>query len=592
MKKQWIKPVLALAVAALQISVASAQDVVSEKTGTNGDVQDITKELLAGPGSVNIGSIKDIHMSFGGQIRIIPTMENRYDFGMSQSTPGFLKTGSVAPTPTNPVGAPLTYKLDKAYFKNHANEAGGVNNSYIRSEDRLYFNALPKDRGWSFYAALEFDRALDTNTVDERGGRSGGSNFGLERLHGTMALPFLPFNSRLHAGWDVWGLDFGEAAGLVYGDDNPGFWLTGDQGALSWNVGYFKLGENNFQNSITSLTSANSSNARDRDLFSGYIDYKINPNHKVRAFYAYDQIRNVATKDLLGALTASPTTGAPSGLGINKSAVSANPKTDSHHVGGYYVGNFGPVELFGEGVYQFGTADGTGLGGTQEKMDISAYALSGDVSLELKEQIGFSVKPHIGFMYTSGDDNAADGKLGGYQGVDNAQRFSSRWGGENTIVGDTNLALGTMLYGYLPELYGNGTPVATGGLQNTVGLGAGRGDNPGLTMLSYGITATPKKHIIFKTNANSFWWNEDITVYDIANPIGATGIKAPTTVKGGYVGTEWDNELTLALSKHTYIKGQVSYFFPGEVLANTTTALGAVGDKIASRYAVELIWNF
>ena len=564
MKKQWLKPVLALTAVAMQISVASAQEIVSKKSE---EVQDITKELLAGPGTVNIGGIKDIHMSFGGQIRIIPTIENNYDFGMGQAT-----TGTFLPF------LPAANQLGKDYFKNHSNEAGGVNNNYIRSENRLYFNALPKDREWSFYAALEFDRALDTNTVDERGGKTGGSNFGLERLHGTMALPFLPFNSRLHAGWDVWGLDYGEAAGLVYGDDNPGFWLTGDKGPISWNIGYFKLGENNFQNSIGSLTSANSSERSDRDLYSGYVDYKINPNHKARVFYAYDQIRNVATKDLIGVLTGGA-------VGINRSSVAPSPKTDSHHAGAYYVGNFGPVEFFGEGVYQFGTSKGTGLGGTREKMDISAYAASADISLELKEMIGFSVKPHIGFMYTSGDDNAADSKLGGYQGVDNAQRFSSRWGGENTIIGDTNLVLGTMLYGYIPELYGNGTPVFTGGLQNTSGLGSGRGDNPGLTMLSYGITATPKKHIIFKTNANSFLWNEDISVNSYK-----TG--APTTVQSGYVGTEWDNELTLALSKHSYIKTQVSYFFPGKVLNNTTAALGAASDKVASRYAVELIWNF
>lgn len=571
MKKQWLCLVSTMAVASFSTSAAIAQEVVSKKTGTNGEVEDITKELLVGPGSINIGAIKDIHMSFGGQIRVIPTMESNYDFGMEDKATGnFLSF------------LPTANQLGKAYFKNHANEAGGVNKSYIRSEDRLYFNALPTDRAWSFYAALEFDRALATDTVDERGGKTGGSNFGLERLQGTMALPFLPFNTRLHAGWDAWGIDYGEAAGLVYGDDNPGFWLTGEQGPFSFNVGYFKLGENNFQNSIAELKTVNNSDSRDRDLFAGYLDYKINPNHKARLFYAYDQIRNIATKDLLGVLTG----GAVPGTGINKSATAPNPKTDSHHIGAYYVGNFGPVELFGEGVYQFGEARGTGLGGSQENMDISAYALSGDVALELKEYVGFGLKPHIGVMYTSGDDNAGDNKLGGYQGVDNAQRFSQRWGGENTIIGDTNLVLGTMLYGYLPELYGNGTPVATGGLQNTVGLGAGRGDNPGLTMLSYGITVTPKKFLIFKTNANSLWWNEDIKVGSFKTP-GVT-----TTVKSGYVGTEWDNELTLALSKNSFIKGQASVFFPGEVIANTTTALGATGDKIASRLAMELIWNF
>jgi len=79
----------------------------------------------------------------------------------------------------------------------------------------------------------------------------------------------------------------------------------------------------------------------------------------------------------------------------------------------------------------------------------------------------------------------------------------------------------------------------------------------------------------------SFWWNEDIKVGSFKTA-GAT-----TTVKSGYVGTEWDNELTLALSKNTFIKGQASFFFPGEVIANTTTALGATGDKTAAVWP----WN-
>jgi len=539
---------------------AFAQEVKSSATTNGKEVQDITKELLVGPGSINVGAIKDIQMSFGGQIRLIPTLETDWDFGMAgKATSQFLPF------------LPAANRLDKSFFKNHANEAGFLNNNYIRSEDRLYFNAIPKDREWSFYTALEFDRPLDTNTVDERGGRTGGSNFGLERLHGTMALPGLPFNSRLHAGWDVWGLDYGDAAGLVYGDDNPGFWLTGEHGPLALNVGYFKLGENNFQNSLQTLKNSHN---RDRDLIAGYLDYKLATGHKARFFYAYDQIRDVPAKDLIGILSGGA-------AGVNKSATNPNPKTNSHHIGGYYVGNFGPVELFGEGVYQIGEARDTGLG----DFDVSAYALSGDIAIELKDFVGFNVKPHLGIIYTSGDDNPADGKLNGYEGVNNAQRFSQRWGGEHTIIGDTNLVLGSMLYGFLPEGHGNGTPVVTGGLQNTLGLGGGRGDNPGMTMLSYGVTVTPKKQIIFKTNANSFWWNEDFKVNSFL-----TG--APVKVKSGYVGTEWDNELTLALSKNSFIKGQAALFFTGDVIANVTSALGAPSDKTASRLAMEFIWNF
>lgn len=513
------------------------------------EAKDITKEVLVGPGSISVSTDKDILMSFGALVRIIPTAESNWDFGMSKSNPRFLG------------GA-----LNNSFFYNHVNESGWVNNSYIRNEDKIYFNALPKNRKWSFYSALEFDRALETATVDERGGKTDDtSDFGLERLHVSMELPY---EMRLHAGWDIWGLDLDEGAGLVYADDNPGIWLTGGQGPLAFNLGYFKLREYNFQNSTTNL--ANLKDA-DRDLYAGYLSYKLREADKLQFFYALDRIRSVPATDFLGYLMRSP---------------ASTPETDSHHLGAYYIGRFGALEVFGEGVYQFGRAGNTGL--TQDDFDIRAYALAGDLAYELKDLVGFGLKPHVGIMYTSGDDKASDDKLGGYQGVENIQRFSSRWGGENTIVGDTNLVFGSLLYGYIPELYGNGTPVFTGGLQNTAGMGGGRGDNPGLTMTSVGLTATPKKFLIYKTNINSFWFNEDMAVSNFVNPALGT-----TAVGSGYAGTEWDNELTLALSPNTFIKGQAAFFFPGQVIEDLTQALsGTRSDDMASRLAMELIWKF
>jgi hypothetical protein len=267
------------------------------------------------------------------------------------------------------------------------------------------------------------------------------------------------------------------------------------------------------------------------------------------------------------------------------------------------------LEVFAEGVYQFGSADDTGLNDAVNQFtgqpysdyndfDISAYAFAGNLALELKDLIGFSLKPHVGGMYTSGDDDPNDDELQGYTGVENAQRFSQYWGGENTIVGDTNFAYGSLLYGYLPELYGNGTPVFTGGLQNGAGYGGGRGDNPGLTMSSLGVTATPKRFIIFRTNVNSFWWNEDFVVQDFTDPISIILAPGPvpqenkTVIDSGYVGTEWDNELTFAFSQNTFVKGQFSFFFPGDGIEDVTEALGAKSDDIASRIAAEIIWKF
>ncbi len=555
MKKMFLGVFLPVLLSLCMISFA-----VAAQNNQGVTVKDITEDVLAGPGSVSISTNKDIMMSFGAQIRMIPTTESSWDFGMRNDlkTPGYLG------------GA-----LNKSFFQDHVNECGWVNDSYIRSEDRLYFNAMPKTRKWSFYAALEFDRALDTASVDSRGGKTNNDNtFGLERLQGTVALTD---NVRLHAGWDIWGLDVMDGGGLVYGDDNPGFWLTGKAGKIDYNVGYFKLMENNFQTSVTAL---NDSNTQDRSLYAGYLTYHFNKNNKVKAFYAYDRIRDIPSGTLLNLLTNTMVTGA---------------KTDSHHIGAYFTGKQGILEYFAEGVYQFGKADNTGL--ARDDYDISAYAGAADLSINLKKMVGFTVKPHIGFLYTSGDDDANDDNLNGYTGVENAERFSKYWGGENTIIGDTNMVLGTLLYGYLPELYGNGTPVFTGGLQNTAGFGGGRGDNPGLTMTSVGIIIVPKRFIIFRSNVNSFWWNEDIMVTSFADGF------TTTKVDSGYTGTEWDNELTIALDKNMFIKGQFSWFFPGTTVKDATSALTSVttaagvirgeeSDNTAMRLAAELIWKF
>ena len=43
---------------------------------------DITKETIVGPGSVQVTTGKDTLMSFGATARIIPTSESDWDFGV------------------------------------------------------------------------------------------------------------------------------------------------------------------------------------------------------------------------------------------------------------------------------------------------------------------------------------------------------------------------------------------------------------------------------------------------------------------------------------------------------------------------------
>ncbi len=499
------------------------------------------------------------------------------------------------------------YYLADSFLRTHSNESGSVNDGYIRTETKLYFNALPKDKKWSFYAALEYDKPIDTNTVDNRGGKDGSSsNFGLERLN--ASIEFTP-GLRLHGGWDVWGVDVIESASMVYGDDNPGFWLTGNYESTAFSLAWLKLEENDFQNDASQHRGVSD---EDRDLLGGYFDLKFDKTdkNKMRFFYLYDRIRNVPSLDMTGALAGRAGLADYAGIygnnGIARSKA-VPPDTDAHVLGGYYLGKLGIFELMAEGAYKFGEASDTGLKGVYNGVstiqyndfDISSYAFAGDIGLEFGEKLGWqSFRFHIGAMYTSGDDDPEDDKLGGYSGPTNAQRFTRIWGGENTIIGDTNFALGTALYGYIPEFYGNGTPVFVGGLQNFTGSGGGRGDNPGVAMYSFGLTLRPKIFLIYHSNVNMFHWNEDFYVCNMVqpmqiNPATKSLEKTPyTKVEGGYVGTEWDNEITLALSKNMFIKAQAAFFFPGDTVKEVTKALGAESDETASRIGFEFIWNF
>jgi hypothetical protein len=515
----------------------------------------IVGDPLASAGTIGLETTGNIMMSFGVRARIVPTSETDWDFGFQDNLENPLLGGG----------------LDSAFFQQHANESGWVTQNYTRIESQIYFNALPEDRKWSLHAALEFDRPVDTVVVDERGGLDNETNdFGLERLHGSYKLGD---NLRFHAGYDIWFID--DPGGLTYGDDAPGLWLNGDYGAVDFSVAWFKLAELNWDVSPSTERLSDSKND-DRDLYAGYLNFNLAEGHDVRGFYMFDRMRDVATGSLLQRLTG--TTGQV-------------PDTNSHYVGAFYEGSLGILNYFVDGVYKFGEAQDTGL--ARDDYDIKAYAAAADVELNLDEMFGFGFKPHIGAIYTSGDDDPADGDLEGYTGVVSHQRFT-KFGGENTILSDGNTMLGTIVYSFLPGLYGNGTPVVTGGLPNTTGLGTERGDNPGMTMLGTGLTLAPKRFLIYRTNVNFFWWNEDFNVPSFVNP------PVVTQVDSGYTGTEWDNELTLALSRHSVIKAYASMFFPGEVIEDVTSARsslmrpgdGPESDETAYRLGMEFIWNF
>ena len=492
--------------------------------------------------------------SFGAQLRMIPTSENDWDFGLGTVT---------SPIPGFP----------ELNFKRHTNESGNVAQSYIRTEARLYFTGEDADKKWSLYSALEFDSVVDQTEVDNRG-----RDYGLERLHGSVVIPGLE-QVRFHAGWDIYYMDAVDAgAGFIYGDDDPGFWLTGDFDSLEFQVGYHKKLEDNFASRdqveyINDQAGVKSDN--DRDLYDAMLTYHINDDNEVRFMGLYDVMKTRSSSAL--------------GLSTNKGA-----DVETYRVGVLYTGKLGIFEPEFEAVYQGGEANNIELetGATPaagDDFDIKAYAVYGDLALNLTDIVGFKVMPHIGFMYTSGDDDGDDDDLEGYCAVANAQRFTPRFGGEDTIIGDNNTLLGTVLYGYIPELYGSmgGTQqggVATGGLVN--GSIGGRGDNPGMTMYGGGITIEPKEFISYRTNFMWFEWNEDFAAF---SPLTGTNVQ----VDSGTAGQQWSNSLRISLNKNVHIFGNATLFWPGDAIEDVTEDVyGKKADDVAQRYAVALIWRF
>ena len=179
------------------------------------------------------------------------------------------------------------------------------------------------------------------------------------------------------------------------------------------------------------------------------------------------------------------------------------PKVNSHHIGPVVTANLAGFKFTGQYVYQFGQAGNTGITNAavtdinNANYDIDAQAFLLDLAYDLTPFVGFRLVPHVGVLYASGDDNPRDNKLQGYVGNVDGQRFTPIFGGENTILADFNIVVGTNLYSFIPNLRGNQhAGLVTGGL-----LSNGRGDSPGLMLVGGGVTVAPLANVVYRTNA-------------------------------------------------------------------------------------------
>jgi hypothetical protein len=534
----------------------------------------------AGPGSVVIKTDGDITATFGAQVRMIPTTEIDWDFGIAKSNPAV--TGNLV----------------------HANEAGLVNKGYIRSEDRLYFNFAKSDI-WDVYMALEFDDVLSSRTVDRvTDVRGTFGSFGLEKLNASIKLPWI--YSRFNTGWDTNCIDI-DLGALVYCDDDPYFQLKGGVANIGWNIGYFKKLEANRTLAGIRGTPANITNTgndNDRDIIDARFDYTIAKDTQVGVVFAWNHMHG-GNGNFVGSGPDPASPAVNPNCGLTGTAV----LNTCLEVDGYYLAPFVKLAFAGfkftaEYSHLWGDANkmnlGTSIGntaaGVQGNYTIDSNAVYADLAFDMTPWTGFRLIPHVGMWWTQGDDNPTDNKLQGYAGATDFQRYSPAFGGENTIIADGNPVYGSGLYGFLPILRGNQHSglVIGGGSSGNVG----RGDNPGILIIGGGITVDPIKNWTYRTNAMWLRYNESFCVVNVNTsgvcPNTSTGI-SQVIPKNKEAGIEWDNEVLWWLDKNMVVKGQFSFLFPGEGIKAITKVLannGTTPDNTAVRLAMEIIWNF
>jgi len=511
---------------------------------------------LAGPGSVVIKTDGDITAKFGAQVRFVPTYEKNWDFGIKE------KTGN-------------------ASFFTHGTEYGVVGNGYIRSEDRLYFNFAKGDI-WDVYFALEYDDAVSSRSVDRIRDLQGDfSALGFERLSASVKLPWIW--SRLNAGWDVYHIDL-DAGSLVYGDDDPGFWLGGGVANIDWKVGYHKKIEANRRiqaNRNAANNILNTGYDNDRDVYSARVNYTLWKDTKVGLMFAWNDM-NVRTS--------APT---------NDPCIPPNcQQVDTLYISPIFTGTIAGFKIAAQFSHAFGDAEQmftAATPGLPRDFDIDSNAFFFDVAYDMTPWFGFRFIPHIGFMWTQGDENPDDNKLEGYTGVTNLHRFFSSFGGENTILADANPVVGTVVYSFLPDQRGNqNSNLAIGGIGGT-----GRGDNPGLLLIGGGITVDPIKNWSYRTNVYYMEFNESFCIQTVTfdvplnrNVCGTAPIDG-NKITDSEIGVAWDNEVSWWLDKNMVVKGQFSFLFPGDGIKQVTKQLSGVAtDETAIRLAFELLWNF
>ena len=520
---------------------------------------------MAGPGSVEVTVPGDITLKMGAQVRFIPTSEIDRDFGLSHDLNGTEEATAAA-------GLRHQVVLSDSPRSHLTEGAGAVKDSYVRTEDRLFFN-FAHDQDWDVYFMLEVDTLFQSHTADRTDFAFGrqSQQFGVERLNASFNLPWM--SSRLRGGWDARGIDIGYG-GFVYGDDDPGIGIVGGVDGWKWEAWYIKKIEDEagygddtafYPPGVNPLGPPSQHRNADRTFYYGKLGHDFDSTC-LEGFYMYHKNRV------------------------------AQQKIDHHVAGLQGKGTYGILKPMFEVAYATGDFEDAVSGFPDA--DINSWGAFADLAFDLGQKVGIKkFEPHVGAYYLQGDDDPTDDDLEGWTEVVGISRFTPRFGNEQSISHDGNALLGQIEYSMFPAFYG--TTAYTGG-----GITGGADfDNPGFKMVGAGLKAAWDKWS-YTTNVMGMWFEaeEAVEAYYFLLGTGA-GLDFTNIKIDDFMGIEWMNELSYKLYDSVTLKAGASFLLPGDGAEDITQALNAFArgvdfdqgessDDVSMRFAVELLWFF
>jgi len=361
----------------------------------------------------------------------------------------------------------------------------------------------------SIHVNLEVEAIMDENVADL-------NHLTLERANLTWKTGVI---GDLVAGFDVHLFD--PEGGLVYQDEDPGIWLIGSNGPISWNLGYHKRLDFNKGSPLGNVGAGifapfpSGIGEKNTDNNSDILEARVGFNLGVISISPFFLAHIKHTPLAGGTNIVSCPTGDCLGGGVTGGF--KTERAEIYYPGLVVTAKLGPLSFTAEGAGQFGTIRDLGpnfqaqyLGKTE--LDIESFAVYGEFALDLTNQ-GLGITPFLAVDWRRGDDKPLDDTLEGFVPISDlsaALRKDGFKGQSISSLGPGSLgAGGEDGWGFNTGGRGVGPTIGSilggfGADTNSFNSRWGKADNPGLMKATAGFLGKITPQVDMKAAVSYF----------------------------------------------------------------------------------------